>query len=68
MRQLSMCTRLLAVVLLALGVRLVIARPTPVTALTATIIASLLIASLVLARHGRSHHPPSRPPAPTGRH
>lgn len=55
MRQLGVCTRLLAAVLVALCARLVISGPTPVTALTALIIATLLLGSLLLSRYGRRH-------------
>jgi hypothetical protein len=64
-RQLSVCTKLLATGLVALGARLVISGPTPVIALTVAILASLLLASLLLARYGRRYQPrsvSSRPP------
>ncbi|HEX3976025.1 MAG TPA: hypothetical protein VHW96_07150 [Solirubrobacteraceae bacterium] len=67
MRQLSVCARLLATALLALGARVVISGPTLFTALTATIIAWLLLASLLLIRYGRRHPPRAQSPAPTGR-
>jgi hypothetical protein len=60
MRQLRMCTRLLAAALLALGARLVLAGPTPVTAVSAVIVAALLLAALLLTHHGRSYEPRSR--------
>lgn len=62
-RQLSVCTRLLAAALLALVARLLIAGPTPVSALTAVIVAVLFFASLLLAHHVRGIHPPSPPTA-----
>lgn len=67
MRQLSVCTRLLAAGLVALGARLVISGPTPVTALSAAILALLLLAALALTRHGRQHQPRSRSSLPGGR-
>jgi hypothetical protein len=67
MRQLNLCTRLLATVLVALGARLVISGPTPVTALSAAILALLLLAALSLTRHGRRHQPRSRSSTPGGR-
>lgn len=67
MRQLNVCSRLLAAVLLALGARLVISGPTPLTLLSAAIVALLLLASLLLIRHGRRHQPRFRPSTPTAR-
>jgi hypothetical protein len=60
MRQLSVCTRLLATGLVALGARLAIAGPTPVTVLSAAILAFLFLAALLLTRYGRRYHPRSR--------
>jgi hypothetical protein len=59
MRQLRVCSRLLAAVLVAVGARIVITGATPLTAVTATIIAVLLAASLLLSRQGRRHQPAS---------
>ncbi|MGZ6617251.1 MAG: hypothetical protein ACXVFQ_22860 [Solirubrobacteraceae bacterium] len=67
MRQLGMCTRLLAAVLVALGARLVISGPTPVSAVAATIIAGLLLAALLLTRQGRRHQPGSQSSTAAGR-
>jgi hypothetical protein len=66
MRQLSACTRLLATGLVALGARLVIAGPTPVTVLSTAILALLFLASLLLTRRGRRYQPPSRSSTGTG--
>lgn len=67
MRQLGVCIRLLATGLVALGARLVISGPTPLTVLSAAILAVLLLAALLLTRHGRRHQPRSRSSLPTGR-
>lgn len=66
MRQLSVGTRLLATGLVALGARLVIAGPTPVTVLSAAILALLFLAALLLTRHGRRYEPRSRSGTGTG--
>lgn len=57
MRQLGVCIRLLATGLVALCARLVISGPTPLTTLTAAILAVLLLAASLLIRHGRRHQP-----------
>ena len=67
MRRLRVYTRLLAAVLLALAARIVVAGPSPLTAVTATIIAGLLLASLRLSHYGRRHQPASRSSTQTSR-
>jgi hypothetical protein len=67
MRQLNLCTRLLATVLVALGARIVISGPTPVTAFSASVLAVLLLAALLLNRYGRRHQPRATPGSPRRR-
>lgn len=57
MRRLRVSVRLLGVVLLALGARMVITGVTVLSALTAAIIAGLLFASMHLAHQGRRLEP-----------
>jgi hypothetical protein len=62
MRRLLVIARILAVVLLALGVRAVVSGLTTVTGVATGVVAVLLIVSLALTRQGRRLEPSSRKP------
>jgi hypothetical protein len=61
MRRLRTGNRLLIAVLLALGVRVMIAGLTVATGLSLAVAGGLLLMSLLLTRHGRRLEPAARP-------